>query len=330
MTTDPLHSFLGESQLVQDVRFKAGRVAETPLPILLRGETGTGKEVMARAIHAASGRTGAFVAVDCAAIAATLVESELFGHVRGAFTGAQRDREGLVAAAEGGTLFLDEIAELKPELQTRLLRLLQEGTWRPVGADTSRQSDVRVLAATWKDLAVEVEGGRFRRDLYHRLAVVELVLPALRDRPDDILPLCQHFLAVEATAAGRPTPGLTPVLQRHLRRLAWPGNVRQLRNTMAYLAVVPGRAQLEIDDLPPRLRRRPSPTAATRPPPVRTDLPYMDARRLWLDTFQRLYLLTLLAEHDDNISAAARAAGLDRRTIQRTLARLRDDDVDEV
>jgi len=318
--SDAFDALLGGCEAMDRLRERARRIAPTPLPVLIQGETGTGKEVLARAVHQASGRHGDFVAVDCAALTPSLVESELFGHVRGAFTGAARDREGLVAAATDGTLFLDEVAELPRPLQTRLLRLVQEGTWRPVGADAERRADVRIVAATWKDLRGEARDGSFREDLYHRLAVVELELPALRDRGEDVTLLAEHFLDREAERAGRTPPQLAHRLVQHLARLPWPGNVRELRHAMAYLAVVPVGARVDIDDLPPRLRRLSAPSVSG--PDVRTDLPYMEARRIWLDAFQARYVQALLDEHDGNVSAAARASGLDRRTIQRIRSRL--------
>jgi len=245
-------ALIGESSAMMDLKAQARKVAATPLSILIQGETGTGKEVLARALHQASGRPGLFVAVDCAALAQGLVESELFGHVRGAFTGANRSRGGLVSAAEGGTLFFDEVADLPPEAQTRLLRLVQEGSWRPVGGDREQSADLRIVAATWKDLSDEVRQGRFRADLFHRLAVVELRLPPLRDRGEDVLKLARQFLASEAKSAGRDVPRLSAALGRQLARMPWPGNVRELKNTMAYLAGMPVNREITPEDLPAR------------------------------------------------------------------------------
>lgn len=321
--TMAFEGLLGSSDIMERLRERARRIAPTPMPVLIRGETGTGKEVLARAVHEASGRSGAFVPVDCAALHEGLVESELFGHVKGAFTGAGRDRDGLVAAADQGTLFLDEVAELPLPMQTRLLRLVQDGSWRPVGGDHERKADIRILAATWKDLSIEVREGRFREDLYHRIAVFELELPPLRQRENDVELLADHFLEVEAERAGRTPPALRQRLRNHLQQLSWPGNVRELRHTMAYLAVVPQGASVDIDDLPPRLRDLTHGTE-TGGPAIRTDLPYLQARRKWLDVFQARYVQALLDEHGGNVSAAARAAGLDRRTIQRIRNRLLD------
>lgn len=321
--------FIGESPSVRTLRERLRAVATTPLPVLLIGETGTGKEVAARVIHDASGRTGAFVPVDCAAISASLVESELFGHERGAFTGADRRREGLIAAARGGTFFLDEVAELPLEVQTRLLRLLQEGTYRPVGGSEQAEAEIRVVAATWKDLAGEVAAGRFRKDLYHRLSVVELRLPTLRDRPEDIPVLFEHFLSLESARLGRRPPRLSTSVRAHLARWPWPGNVRELRNTANYVAALSDGPRLGMDGLPPQLRGAVPDLpglsgGGASAPNLRTDLPYIEARRLWLDAFQLRYVEQLLEEHDGNISRAARAAEMDRRSIQRILARLRE------
>ncbi|TNE85650.1 MAG: sigma-54-dependent Fis family transcriptional regulator [Deltaproteobacteria bacterium] len=321
--------FIGESPSVRTLRERLKAVATTPLPVLLIGETGTGKEVAARVLHDQSGRTGAFVPVDCAAISPTLVESELFGHERGAFTGADRRRDGLIAAARGGTFFLDEVAELPLDVQTRLLRLLQEGTFRPVGGQAQQEADIRVVAATWKDLTQEVAEGRFRRDLYHRLGVVELRLPALRDRPEDVPILLDHFLQQECSRIGRRVPRLDPAVRAHLKRWPWPGNVRELRNVAHYVAALAQGARVGIEGLPPQLRG-PVPDlpglsgGEGDAPPLRTDLPYLEARRMWLDAFQLRYVEQLLAEHDGNISRAARAAEMDRRSIQRILQRLKD------
>ncbi|MCO4746854.1 MAG: sigma-54-dependent Fis family transcriptional regulator [Proteobacteria bacterium] len=317
--------FLGESPAVRVLRDRLVAVAQTPLPVLLIGETGTGKEVAAQVLHEASGRAGAFVPVDCAAISPTLVESELFGHERGAFTGADRRRDGLIAAAQGGTFFLDEVAELPLEVQTRLLRLLQEGTFRPVGGQGQRKADIRVIAATWKDLSQEVHAGRFRRDLYHRLGVVELRLPPLRERTQDIGLLLDAFLEAEGERIGRRPPRLESAVRAHLRRWPWPGNVRELKNVAHYLVALSSGPRVTMADLPPQLRGPVPvmPSLTVDAPKVRTDLPYIEARRQWLDAFQLKYVSQLLEEHDGNISQAARASQMDRRSIQRILKRLR-------
>ncbi len=300
------------------------QVAGTPLPILLIGETGTGKEVAARYIHHMSPRAqGPFIPVDCAAISPQLVEAELFGHERGAFTGAHQRRSGLVAAANGGTFFLDEVAELPLETQTRLLRLLQEGTFRPVGSQEAQTADIRVVAATWQNLQVAVREGRFRRDLYHRLAVVELSLPTLRERGGDIDLLLNKLTSEACARMGRSVPSIDPAVREYLRNWPWPGNVRELVNAVDYMCAMSRGNRISMPDLPPQLLRPAPAIGGGGLPDIRTDLPYIEARREWLDTFQTLYVNALLEEHEGNISAAARAAEMDRRSIQRILSRAR-------
>jgi DNA-binding NtrC family response regulator len=330
---DPFDALIGESPAWRALRASARTFAPTGLSIVLHGETGTGKEQLARALHAASGRAGPFVAVDCGALNPALIESELFGHVRGAFTDARGDRDGLVARADRGTLFLDEVAELPLALQTRLLRLTQEGSIRPVGGDVERTVDVRIIAASHRDLAVDVREGRFRADLYHRLALARLDLPPLRARPDDIDRLTDHFLAAEAARHGIAPRRPSPALRAHLRALPWPGNLRELRNACAVLAVLPRAEILEIEDLPAPLQSRPEAVSAAEADlPLHLDLPYHAARERWLDAFQARYVAGLLARYDGNVSRAADAAGIDRRTLQRLRARLAerppDDDAD--
>ncbi len=315
-------TLLGASAAMQRLRQRVRQAARAALPVLVLGETGSGKEVVARALHAVSGRSGAFVAVDCAAIASTLVESELFGHERGSFTGATHSRVGLVQAAHRGTFFLDEIAELPLAGQTRLLRLLQEGTYRPVGGNDERRVDLRVVAATWQDLPAAVRDGKFRADLWHRLAGVELRLPPLRERPDDAEELLRVFVEQACAADGRAPVRLEPALLEVIRAWPWPGNVRELRNVAQFVAAFARGDRAGVADLPPALRRAPR-LGAVGAATVRLDLPYMEARRAWLDEFQWRYVEAQLEAHDGNVSAAARAAGMDRRSIQRIVARAR-------
>jgi DNA-binding NtrC family response regulator len=321
-------ALIGQAPAMERLRRRIATVAPTPLPVLIQGETGTGKEVVARAVHEASGRTGPFVPVDCGALARSLVESELFGHEKGAFTGAAARREGLVSAARGGTFFLDEIGELPLEAQTRLLRLLENGTYRPVGGHDQHEADLRVVAATWRDLRAEVADGTFREDLYHRLAIVELAIPPLRDRDEDVLLLFDHFVRAHLPPERERVPVLDPAARAWLLGLDWPGNVRELRNAAQYVAAMVPGASIGLDDLPAQVRReRPVSRGSGSPSAdVRIDLPYMEARRLFLDDFQLRYVAAQLAACDGNVSAAARAAGMDRRTIQRILAADRSDD----
>lgn len=322
---------LGGSEAMERLRHQIARVAATPLPVLIQGETGSGKEVVARELHHASGRTGPFVPVDCGALTTALVESELFGNERGAFTGANTAREGLVWAATGGTFFLDEIGELPMQGQTRLLRLLENRTYRPVGGTEQRSADIRVIAATWRDLPQRIRDGQFREDSFHRLSIIELTVPPLRERPGDVAELFTHFVAQQH-------PGATPIeldleATDRLTRWTWPGNVRELRNAAQYVAAMATGARVGLGDLPRKMRTGDPPPAArgaaVHAPgsrrEVRIDLPYMEARREVLDTFQLRYVQAMLDAHDGNISAAARASGMDRRSIQRILARIRSD-----
>ncbi|WP_018934897.1 sigma-54 dependent transcriptional regulator [Thioalkalivibrio sp. ALJ24] len=234
----------GDSAGIRTLREQIRRIASTESTVLLRGESGTGKELAARALHRLGPRAdGPFVAVNCATIPEGLVEAELFGHAQGAYTGAVQARTGLIASARGGTLFLDEIGELAPAAQARLLRFLQDGQIRPVGASEEQQVDVRLLAATHRDLEGMIGDGGFRADLYYRLRVLELTIPPLRERPEDIEPLARHFLARNNPAGG--PVALTPAALEALRRHAWPGNVRELANALERGAVLAPDGQIE-------------------------------------------------------------------------------------
>jgi len=234
-----------------------GRVADSASSVLITGETGTGKELVARALHGEGGRRGGpFVAVNCSAISSSLMESELFGHVKGAFTGADREKKGLFAAADGGTLFLDEIGELPLELQPKLLRVLQEGEILRVGETRPRRVDVRVLAATARDLREEVEKSRFRDDLFYRLAVVEIYIPPLRDRSEDIPLLAENFVRRIAAREGRPVPQLQADALEVLQGYPWPGNVRELENFMEKTMIFCRGETIGLASLPWEVRRR--------------------------------------------------------------------------
>ena len=247
-------NLIGRSLPMQEVFELIEKVAGSALPVLVQGESGTGKELVARAIHFnGRRRTEAFLSENCAAIPESLLESELFGHVRGAFTGAERDRQGLFEQADAGTLFLDEVGDMSPGMQARLLRVVQDGEVRRVGGDRSVRVDVRLIAATHRDLATEVESGRFREDLFYRLKVLSIRLPPLRERPEDVPPLIDHFLERIASERGRPAPRVSQDARHLLERHAWPGNVRQLENTLQRLALLAGdgpidRALLESDE----------------------------------------------------------------------------------
>ncbi len=283
------------------------RVAPTQEPLLLLGESGTGKELLARAVHEASPvAQGPFVVLDCGALTPSLVEAELFGHTKGAFTGAAYAREGLLAEANGGTLFIDEVGELPLELQPKLLRALESGEVRAVGANGYRQVKVRVVAATHRNLRALATSGRFREDLYYRLAVVEAHVPALRERLEDIPLLVEHFLAQRqppATLADLP-PDALALLQAH----RWPGNVRELRNAVARLLILPQSA-LPLSQ--PEAAAGGSPAGEAL-----THLPLKEARGLVVEQFERAYLAAQLRRHGST-PAAAKAMGVSRQLVHR-------------
>ena len=243
-----------ESAKMRAVWDVIARGASSNAPVFLRGENGCGKGVLARALHAKSARRAApFVTVNCPTLSQELLASELFGHARGAFTGAVADHAGMVEAAEGGTLFLDEIGEISCALQAKLLRFLQEKQFERVGENRTRQANVRLVAATNRDLDVEVKQGRFREDLLYRLNVLEIEVPPLRARPEDILPLARRFLALFARAAKRVTPELTPAAEQPLLGYAWPGNIRELRNAMERTVILCPAQRIELEALPVRI-----------------------------------------------------------------------------
>jgi DNA-binding NtrC family response regulator len=281
------------------------RVAPTETTVLILGESGTGKELIARAIHGGSSRAhGPFVAVNCAAIPETLLESELFGHVKGAFTGAIRDRVGKFEAAEGGTIFLDEIGEMRSDLQVKILRVLEERTLERVGDNRLISVDVRVLAATNKDLSKAIQAGEFREDLYYRLNVVPLLIPPLRERREDIRPLAQHFLK---RLGASPRLTIAPEAFRALESYDWPGNVRELENALERAMIFHRGDLISLADLPEAIR---APKAKEAALPV--SLPEAG---LSLEEVEKELILRALQKHDWNQSRAARYLGITRHTL---------------
>ncbi len=249
---------VGSAPAMQEVFRAIGRLSRSNITVLITGESGTGKELVARALHRHSPRTNApFIALNTAAIPRELLESELFGHERGAFTGAQRQRRGRFEQADSGTLFLDEIGDMPPELQTRLLRVLADGEFYRVGGHLPIRVDVRIIAATHQNLESRVRDRSFREDLYHRLNVIRVHVPALRDRCEDIVPLLRHFLSAAAEELGAATKILTGDVERYLTTMAWPGNVRQLENLCRWLTVMASGNEIQLADLPPELRDNP-------------------------------------------------------------------------
>ena len=253
---DSFHGMVGRSGPMQRLYRGIEQMARSDAPVLIRGESGTGKELVAHAVHACSHRhQGPFIAVNCAGVPAELMENEFFGHLRGAFTGAATERVGLVAAASGGTLFLDEIGEMPLSLQAKLLRVLEDGALRPVGADQEIRADVRIVAATNRDLEAQVESGEFREDLFYRIDALVLQVPALRDRGDDIEQLTMRLLASAAERLGQSTPMLTEAAIDAIRQYRWPGNVRELANAMERALMLADGPRVDTSDLPARLTR---------------------------------------------------------------------------
>ncbi|MCA2978092.1 MAG: sigma-54-dependent Fis family transcriptional regulator, partial [Myxococcaceae bacterium] len=287
------------------------RVAAGPTSVLVTGESGTGKEVIARAIHQRSGRRGPFVAVNCAAMPEALLESELFGHARGAFTDAREARVGLFTEANGGTLLLDEIGDMPLGLQPKLLRVLQERRVRPLGARNEHPVDVRIIAATHRDLEARIERGAFREDLYFRLNVVSLHLPPLRERSADVLPLAQRFLSEFSARAGKPVQRLSPKAAEKLLAYDWPGNVRELSNCIERAVALTRFDEVGVDDLPEKVvsHRSTRVVVAAEDP---SDF-------VSLEELEKRYVLKVLEAFGGNKTQAARTLGIERKTLYRKL-----------
>jgi DNA-binding NtrC family response regulator len=310
-SSDARVQILGRSPAIVQLRAMIDRVAVSNANILITGESGVGKEVVARTVHRASARAAEpFVPINCAAIPETLLESELFGHTRGAFTGASGERRGLFAEADGGTLFLDEIAEMAPGLQAKLLRVLQDGEVRPLGQSRALRVDVRVIAATNRVPEEEMAEGRLREDLYYRLSVVHLEVPPLRERREDILLLAESLMAQAAAEHDRETPALSDEVRRLLLEYPWPGNVRELDNVMRHALALAQGAEIGLGELPPRVRGHRE---------QRSLLGRAAASRLRLADLERLYILEVLKAEGGSRTRAADALGLDRKTLYRKL-----------
>ncbi|MEI8366977.1 MAG: sigma-54 dependent transcriptional regulator [Planctomycetia bacterium] len=307
-------AILGGDPAIRRVLDIAGRVADTGVTILLTGESGTGKSLLAREIHAISGRrSGRFVEVACGSLSESLLESELFGHVAGAFTGATVDREGRFAQADGGTIFLDEIATATPGLQVKLLRVLQNLEFEPVGGGSTRKVDARLVLATHEDLAALVAAGRFRADLFWRINVVTIEMPALRDRRSDIPLLASHFLTRAAARAGRTVDGFTPGALAALLAHDWPGNVRELEHAVERGVYLGTTSRVEVGDLPPAVMA----AGAVRVEPLGAG-----ALRESLAVPERQMILEALQRHAWRRDAAARALGINRTTLYKKAKRL--------
>ncbi len=315
---------LGASPVMQQLFSELERVGPTSAGVLIRGETGTGKELVARRIHELSAVAGGpFVALNCAAVPESLLESELFGHKKGAFTGADRDRTGRFRQAHRGTLFLDEIGDMPAAAQAKLLRVLQDGVVEPLGGGKPVRVEVRVLAATHRDLEALCADGDFRQDLYYRLRVVEITLPPLAERGEDILLLARAFL--ESASRGPTGSGpleITSEASRALTAYPWPGNIRELRNAMERAAIFSTAGLVKVDDLPAEIRELPvadHPCSAAGWTPG-TD--FQSAKEETLRRFEHRYLTELLREHHGNVSQTAKAAGIYRQNLQKKLRQL--------
>jgi DNA-binding NtrC family response regulator len=313
-------ALVGISRPMRDLFFQMQRAATAPLDILIRGETGTGKELIAREVHRLSNRSaGPFVAVNTAAIAESLAESELFGHVRGAFTGAEADRAGVFQQANGGTLFLDEIGDMPLPTQTKILRALQERTVQRIGSADSIAVDVRVITATHQDLEQAIEDGGFRQDLFYRIKGVELVVPALRKRREDIILLANYFL--EGLSADlKPLPQFDTRAINQMLSYRWPGNVRELQHAVTAAAAMATDSVIRAVDL--QLTRRTDEAIDEPEFASLFDLPLTEAKATLVESFERQAISRALDQNDGNVSAAARQLGIHRQSLQQKMTQL--------
>jgi DNA-binding NtrC family response regulator len=324
--------FVGSGRGMQQVFEVIRKVADTDLTVLVRGESGTGKELVAQALHQRSARKERpFVAVNCAAISRDLVESELFGHEKGAFTGANARRVGRFEAAHLGSIFLDEIGDMPLETQAKVLRMLEERTFERVGGGRPLTVDVRVIAATHRDLEAEVAAGSFREDLYYRLNVVEISLPPLRERMEDLPMLVERFLVRLAERLGREKKGISSEALSALARHSWPGNVRELRNSVEQAAVLAAGPVISLDDLPPLARgslRAQDLGASELADGSGAGVSFAEAKRQQIEQFERAFLLSALRAHEGNVSRTALAIGMARQSLQQKIRELglRDDE----
>ncbi len=325
---DPFPEILGNGPAITELKKWLSQISASNATVLIRGESGTGKELLARAIHRTSQRAaGPYVTVDCASIPESLLESTLFGHRKGAFTGAVQDKQGLVVAADGGTLFLDEIGELPTPMQSKLLRVLQFGTFVPVGGTDEYRVDVRILAATHRDLATEVERGTFRLDLFYRLSVLEVVSPPLRDRPEDIEMLAQYFLSQISRRDKKPPFVLSSGAVTRLQNHNWPGNVRELHNLLERCVCVASGNVLTEEDIEPILARSRELNMESGSSSAFASSGNLDPSSAgsWHDQqvrSERRYLEGLLTKYGGNVSKAAKEANMSRQGLHKAISRL--------
>ena len=312
---------VGNSPAMERLREQVDQVAPTDARVLLRGESGTGKELVARRLHRLSARrNGPFIKVNCAAIPEELIESELFGAVKGAYTGADADREGRFAAADGGTLLLDEIGDMSSRAQVKVLRVLQEGEFEPVGSTRSRRVDVRVITATHQNLEQGVRDGSFREDLFFRLNVIPIEVPALREREGDVETLVDHFVRAESGRHDLAAPILTGAALKLLRAYAWPGNIRELRNVVERIVILHAGREIGPDQLPAEIRGEVvrGDSAGTITSSVYADLPLREAK----EKLERDLIEAALSRHEGNVTQAARDLGLERTHLHKRMKAL--------
>ncbi|MBL0715157.1 MAG: sigma-54-dependent Fis family transcriptional regulator [Desulfosarcina sp.] len=317
----PFQDMVGQSEEMQKVFKAIQTVAPTDVTLLIRGESGTGKEMAACAVHALSNRRGrSLVTVNCPALPETILESELFGYRKGAFTHATTDKKGLFSEADGSTIFLDEIGDLSPALQTKLLRVLQEKEIKPLGETKTRKIDIRIIASTNQDLEAKMQDGSFRQDLYYRLNVAGLTMPPLRKRREDLLLLTDHFIRKTACELEIPPKKLTPAARELLLRHSWPGNVRELENTIRGIMAMTAGPQIETGSF-----QNWAPVESRTAFPPDSDLPYKVVKDQILEQFTTAYVTRLLEKTSGNVSLAAERSGIKRQSLQKILKRYRID-----
>ncbi len=315
-------TLIGSSPAMKGLHQQIDRVAKTSATVLITGESGTGKELVARAIHSHSPRKDKpFIPINCSTIPEPMIESELFGHLRGSFTGALRDKKGLVEEANQGTLFLDETGDLSLPMQVKLLRLLQEGEYKAVGANAIRKVDIRFIGATNQNLPEKIRKGEFREDLFYRLNVFNIHLTPLRERTEDIPLLCQHFLQKYCLLHGKKVTRFSGQVMDHLMNQEWPGNVRQLENTIERGVIMAAGEELQLSDI---LTMAPEARVLSGATPFETgeeifQLPFKEAKDRLIEEFETQYLTKVLARHSGNVSQAARESGVKRQYLHRLM-----------
>jgi DNA-binding NtrC family response regulator len=315
-------TLIGSSPAMKGLHQQIDRVARTSATVLITGESGTGKELVARAIHSHSPRKDKpFIPINCSTIPEPMIESELFGHLRGSFTGALRDKKGLVEEANQGTLFLDETGDLSLPMQVKLLRLLQEGEYKAVGANAIRKVDIRFIGATNQNLQEKIRKGEFREDLFYRLNVFNIHLTPLRERTEDIPLLCQHFLQKYCLLHGKKVSRFSGQVMDHLMNQEWPGNVRQLENTIERGVIMAAGEELQLSDI---LTMAPEAQLPCDTTPFETgeeifQLPFKEAKDRLIEEFETQYLTKVLARHSGNVSQAARESGVKRQYLHRLM-----------